>query len=161
MAHRKHLTISCAALMLSTLPTAASAARLGAVPFETFLRSTIDFLTGTIGPLVIILGVIVGAICWILGAAPKATSWISTRRFHGARCARRRTEEPDEDGGGYWIRRRRDDHVRSRGITRFRRRTRTQRSSKNTLADSRCSKPCYMPRRALRSGDRGRPTLLG
>ena len=68
MATHNRFGTALSALALSMVPAAAHAASSNAVPFETFLRSTIDFLTGTIGPLVIILGVVIGAICWILGA---------------------------------------------------------------------------------------------
>jgi len=68
MATRKRFVSTSLALVSAVAPTLAHAASAHAVPFETFLRSTIDFLTGTIGPLVIILGVVIGAICWILGS---------------------------------------------------------------------------------------------
>lgn len=67
MTNRRRSVATSLASLLTTVPMAAHAAS-SAVPFETFLRSTIDFLTGTIGPLVIILGVVIGAICWILGS---------------------------------------------------------------------------------------------
>jgi type IV secretory pathway VirB2 component (pilin) len=60
--------VEVAVLVLAMLPAAAGAGSPGGAPLVSFAQSVVEFLTSTLGPLVIIIGVCVGALCWAVGA---------------------------------------------------------------------------------------------